>query len=159
MIPDRILVPTDGSKPAMAAEQMAAELATAIGSIVEVEVLHVIHLSSIPEGFISENLVRIKEMNYLACTAQERQGAEALIDAAVKRIEASLGSGATVTGRVLEAPSVAAAIIEEAHAKGACSLVIMGNRGLGGFGSLVMGSVSSQVLHGAHCPVLIVKAD
>ncbi|WP_440106354.1 universal stress protein [Streptosporangium sp. H16] len=36
-------------------------------------------------------------------------------------------------------------------------LVVVGSRGLGGFGSAVLGSVSHGVLHRAHCPVAIVR--
>ena len=36
-------------------------------------------------------------------------------------------------------------------------LIIMGSRGLGQVGGLILGSVSERVLHGAYGPVLIVR--
>jgi nucleotide-binding universal stress UspA family protein len=56
--------------------------------------------------------------------------------------------------RVIEFGQSARVILDAA--KGA-DLVVVGSRGHGGFTGLILGSVSTQVLHHAKCPVLVIR--
>ncbi|TFD74418.1 universal stress protein [Cryobacterium fucosi] len=69
-------------------------------------------------------------------------------------LDAVPSEGVDVTGHVLQGPS--ASVLLDA-ASGA-DLLIVGSRGLGGFSGLLLGSVSSQLVHHAPCPVLIVRS-
>jgi nucleotide-binding universal stress UspA family protein len=49
-------------------------------------------------------------------------------------------------------------LLSTAKAKDA-DLIVVGSRGAGGFTRLLMGSVSTQVSHHAHCPVVIIPPE
>lgn len=83
------------------------------------------------------------------------------LQAAQQEVETTLsglGHGtrpAEVTVKALPGPS-AGVILENADD---ADLIVVGSRGSGGFHRLLLGSVSSQVVHHAHRPVVVVPAD
>ncbi len=155
MIPQRILVATDGSPAAKAAESLAADIAGLMSASrpVEVVVVTAVHdagnLSPETPGFIP------KSAEFSEATVISQQGADH-----VREMLAQVPSGSQVRveAKVLEAMTPGGAIIAEAHAAGTCSLIIMGNRGHGGLAEALLGSVSQDVVHRAHCPVMIARA-
>jgi nucleotide-binding universal stress UspA family protein len=74
----------------------------------------------------------------------------------LRATEGELGARPTPVERVVVVGSPGEAIVEAARTTGA-DLVVVGARGLGMFGRLLLGSVSEQVLRHAPCPVLLVK--
>jgi nucleotide-binding universal stress UspA family protein len=44
-------------------------------------------------------------------------------------------------------------------ASAGADMIVVGSRGSGGFGKLLLGSVASQVTHLAHVPVVIIRAE
>ncbi len=154
MIPNRILVATDGSPAAREAEALAADMARlkSVFHPVEVIVATVVHdVGHVPEegGVIPKSI--------------ETREAERISGEGVEHIRSLLAGEAVaesmkVEAKVIEALSPGAGIVGEAHATGVCSLIIMGNRGLGGVAEAFLGSVSQQVVHEAHCPILIARA-
>ena len=56
-------------------------------------------------------------------------------------------------GEIVHGHAASTLLNEAEHAQ----LIVVGNRGRGGFKNLMLGSVSQQVVHHAHCPVLVVR--
>ena len=64
------------------------------------------------------------------------------------------GEGVAATGQVVHRDSPASAILSAAKD---ADLVVVGARGHGGFSGLHLGSVATQVISHAPCPVLLVR--
>lgn len=145
---------TDGSTPSRAAELFAAEMAglmAADQAVVDVVVCMVVRPRDLPAGRGAFGLWPL--------TDEELEHANRLVEEAAERVKAKISSSGTVNVRptIVEMLRPADGIVEAAHADGTCSLIVMGNRGQGGISSMMLGSVSQQVLHSAHCPVVIIK--
>ena len=80
-----------------------------------------------------------------------QQAAETMQAAALK---AAGDEGVSATGQVVHNDSAASALLDAAQG---ADLVVVGSRGHGGFPGLHLGSVTTQIINHAPCPVLVVR--
>jgi nucleotide-binding universal stress UspA family protein len=83
-----------------------------------------------------------------------RHQAERFVDEAVARARTAVAD-VPVTGEVITGSPGAVLL----HCARTAALVVIGDRGLGGVGSLLIGSVGVQLAHHAVCPVLVARGD
>ena len=140
-----ILVPVDGSAHADAALAEAADLARGEGA--RITVLCAWRPFVWYGGAVAPMGVDVEQLES-DVEAEARQIAEAARD----RVPAGIETDVVV---VSERPSDA--IIREVE-RGGHDLVVMGSRGRGGLRSLLLGSVSTSVLHRSRVPVMVVHA-
>lgn len=141
---DRILVPTDGSVYAEAAAERALELA----GTVDAEVFAISVVETGPFGSV--------RLPGDSASAEEAFTERA--ETFVARIaERARDRGVDVTTEVRE--GIAVQEILECVAEIDADLVVMGTRGRGGVGQLLLGSVTEDVTRHGDVDVLVVDAD
>jgi nucleotide-binding universal stress UspA family protein len=86
----------------------------------------------------------------------ERDNAQHAAEAAAAKAAEGLGDAKPASVTVRAVSGIAAQ--ELITASQDADLLVVGARGGGGFGELMLGSVSSQVAHHAKCPVVIVPS-
>ena len=112
--------------------------------------LTVIAVNSVPAGYwtgrpspVGPDAERVEEVR---TSAQD----------AVDKAAAALGGQQPKSVSVVALSGFPAQTLIEASESS--DLVVVGGRGVGGFGALFLGSVSNQVVHHAKCPVVVVPA-
>jgi nucleotide-binding universal stress UspA family protein len=139
----KILVPVDGSDVSRRALRYAAALAHRLKAS-----LLIVHVQEAPL-YYGELSVYVPRGRF---EKMQRDYSRSVLDAAaqvMKRADVRYASEA------LKGP-VGSTIAKRARAR-KCDGIVMGTRGMGAVGNLIMGSVATQVLHHATVPVTLVK--
>ncbi|PZF89806.1 universal stress protein [Micromonospora deserti] len=139
-----VVVGVDGSEPALRAVRLAA-----VEAARRQRPLRVVH------GFIWPLLrVPVEPPEGGPPSAGLRRQAEQLVAAAVAEAEATV-PGLRISDKIIDGEAAAALLGESPTA----ALIVLGDRGLGGFSALVVGSVAVQVASYADCPVLVARGS
>ena len=139
----RILIAVDGSPPSLRALEFGASLAAKLRA--EVLLLHAIPQVMLPLG--GEGPGAVSELQH-SLRDEGTQLLESLADRARSHgvaVETELGVGD---------PEIA---IYDRSAAPDIELVVMGSRGHGAMGRLLLGSVAAKVVHSATRPVVVVR--
>lgn len=169
----KILVSTDGSANARRAIETAAKLAATCGA--HLRILHVAPAflsldevetapmyGDLPQDVRDEmkkvhDTVSGLEFTAFGPVPAPQSAIDFIGTSILDQAEANAqGHGCTDTSTVLAYGHAADRILEEAESTKA-DLIVLGSRGLGELGGLVLGSVSHKVIQHAACPCLTVK--
>jgi nucleotide-binding universal stress UspA family protein len=140
----KILVATDGSKPALNAVKYAANLATSLRTRNRITLINVHDDAAFrhASAFVGKSEVD----DYLRQLSEKQlQGARKILDKAKITHD-----NAILIGHVSDE------IVKFAKT-GKYDLIVMGSKGRSGFADLLLGSVAQRVLAAASQPVLLVK--
>lgn len=140
----KILLPFDGSESAKRAVQYVIDFAKAYPAM-HVHVLNVQREPNLYGNYMSASM--LDNLRASAMSEAQRITAEA-----ARMLEA-----ASVSHETHEAVGEVVGQIGAAVKEHNCTVVVMGTRGMGTLGNLVMGSVATRVVHDVPVPVLLVK--
>src|SRR5215207_4592254 len=135
VLPERILLPTDGSEDAIRAAEAASDLARRCGAE-----LHVVHVWHDVRGFAHDFVKR-----------ELRRRGQEVLDGQVEMIGAA---GGEVARAHLRGGRTSDQVIMLGKEIGA-GLLVVGSRGLGTVRRILMGSQSEEMVHHAQVPVLV----
>ena len=146
----KILVPYDGSPPAQRAVEYSLRIATAVGkSAVDVHLLNV----QAADANVIEYFRRDAADLAAQLVSERRDAGAALLERAAKTVESAGVKSVERTVLIGDPAEVISAYVDNAG----CDMVVMGTRGLSPVGGLLLGSVTSKVIHNVKVPVTLVK--
>jgi nucleotide-binding universal stress UspA family protein len=140
----KVLMAVDSSEHALNAVRFAISLARENGPLS-------VHLVTAHEEPLLYGEIAVYETRQKIADLQRQHGEAVLAPAEALLREA----GVTYAAEILTGP-VAQSLADCAVGQG-CDAIVMGSRGHGAVGSLMLGSVATKVLHLSKLPVLLVK--
>lgn len=138
-------MPVDGSEISYRALDAGLFFSEKLGS--NITVMHV--MEDIPITHIESQKLLNDMLEISAACKQQGQ------DILSKCSEAAKNKGLMVNTILLKGNP--ASIILDFCKNGKYDVIIMGNRGMGKIREIILGSVSSKILHNSSCPVLLIK--
>jgi nucleotide-binding universal stress UspA family protein len=149
--PKKILVGVDGSEYSIKAMRLGVSFAKKYGAR-----LYIVHVIDFP-GFLAfsdPSMSRTVESTINSLRSKAEKKAEELLS---NVSSLALSENIELEAKVIDGSSSVAGSITEYAADNKIDLIVVGNRGLGGFKRILVGSVSQQILNHAHCSVLVLK--
>ena len=150
----KILIATDGS-------EFSEEAIKKINGFVSVDDETSIRIISVVEPFapVASDAFGVAVDYYRVAEKTAVDGAENAVKEAKARLQSAVGKGELdITTEVIQGKYPKNAIVEDAEDWGA-DLVVVGSHGYGFWDRMLIGSVSSAVVHYAPCSVLIVRSE
>lgn len=142
----KILVPVDGSK----SSNKSVEVAKEIGKKFEAELLIM--------TVVSETSIFEQYPTNFPYTLEVNKANTERAEYVLKEVEESLKDYPYKVELFHTMGSPAEEIVNVAEER-ECSLIIVGNRGLGAFSRTLLGSVSNKIINASKISVLVVKSD
>jgi nucleotide-binding universal stress UspA family protein len=158
--PLRVLVPVDGSKLSETALESALQFMADLSGAAqgELHLLRVINVPTTSGKFRSQAFIDFEA----DIRAQEKQEAQAYLEALVKRLQQSAPANLRIASSIVAETDAAAAIIHAAEQREEIDgkpsdIIAMATHGRGGIQHWALGSVTERVLGATHLPLLIVR--